>query len=188
MFKLQIDNHWTDNISDEYLVRREINRSYGMVAPNEQITPITYCWIMASTREGVADTKDLGIASFGYITWAFEALCCLSELELFGVGNAPAEFKSLWEHTIKPEGLLPKKYITHEKLMAFHRDFDRSKLEESLKALVKEHDHKMLFLSRQPWEVEERRDDEAPAWEKNKNQIVISARFIYKIIDRQNIV
>ena len=188
MFELQIDSYWTDNISDEHLVRRKTNRSYGVVAPNERITPVTYCWIMASTREGVADIKDLGIASFEYVTWAFEALCCLRELELFGVGNVPDEFKKIWEYTIKPEGLPPQEYATHKRLMAFHRDFGRNNLEESLKTLAGEHDHKMLFLSREPWEVEERRDDGAPAWEMNKNQIVISARFVYKIIDRQNIV
>lgn len=192
MFNLQlsIKNHWTDKIPDSAIIKRETNCKYGLIAPNVKVVPEAYHWCLAERAEAVEHIEDLTISAIADVCEAAEIICCIKELQGYDI-SLFSDISSISERFFslgcKKEGSVPSSSPTlHQTLLRFYRDFDKGTLRGALAELADNSNKKMLFLSRVPWSIESELFPDGD-WVGDQVKINIRARFVYKIIENNNI-
>lgn len=183
--KFDLNNHWTNKIGDKYIVKRTIERQSGYVAPNMQVTPKTYSWIVADNRETVEEFRSLSIQDLISACEAIEIIGCIQNRifdysfdENYGK-LLSCYFRSFKEEYEKMFKIYPFDCLN---LINFRDNFNLDAAKQQLQGQYEVYDKKLLFLSRIPWTVEEEIIcGDAPIIE--RTIIKLRSRFIYTQIE-----
>ena len=186
--KLGTRKSWADDLIDKHIVKRDINRHHGFVAPNQRIVPMTYSWIIASCRESVEDFNHMSLYQILDMCEAVELLCCERELyKTITGGYIPQSMQTILDRITKPKGVsMGGEYRCWESLLEYRNQFAWTVLNAALEILHDKYDKKILFLSRVPWEITYKKNpDSREVW--NTTIIRVRARFVFETISTSNI-